>query len=106
MSDTLNYLISKAKILSKSAIRDTTLTSYDSYQKGYEKYVINQGISNLEIITDTSPNHIAAYLIHHFEDKTIKLAMQIILEVVLNHLKGMCMLKIVSTMIQLKKSYI
>ena len=32
----------------------------------------NQGISNLEIIIDTSPNYIAAYLTYHFENKNNK----------------------------------
>ena len=72
MSEALNTLILKATTLSKLAIPDTIKTSYNSYQKGYENYIKSQGISNPEAIIDITPNHIVAYLIHHFEEKNNK----------------------------------
>ena len=68
MSAIIGDLLNRALALKNCAIRDSTLPSYKSNWNGFSEWMKENGNIDPEIVTEVTPNYIAAYLTHHFEN--------------------------------------
>jgi len=68
MSAIVGNLLNRALAVKNCAIRDTTLPSYKSNWNGFSEWMKENGNIDPEIVTEVTPNYIAACLTHHFEN--------------------------------------
>ena len=61
-SEKLSDLSERAKCLVVSSVIPATRTSYDSYWNQFSAFCNKNNLSNLSVVNDEAPNHVACFI--------------------------------------------